>query len=296
MGKLFIILQYLLPHHLLSAVMHRVTRVEWTPFKNYLIRRVISLYNVDMSVAEDENPLNYRSFNAFFTRRIKADQRPIAGDGKIASPVDGTVSQAGYIDQGDIFQAKNHTYTLVELLGGNQHLANEFENGQFATIYLSPRDYHRIHMPCSGKLRQMIHVPGRLFSVNPLTTNEVPRLFARNERVISIFDSEDGPFAVIMVGAIFVSSMDTVWSGTITPLRNRPSTWQYQYSQSSATNTIQLDKGDEMGRFNMGSTVILLFPEQLTTWFEDFVPNASVKMGQPIGSLTKTIPAESEKA
>jgi len=271
-------LQYLLPHHLLSAIMHAITRIEWAPFKNLLIRQVVNMYGVDLSSAREENLQNYPSFNAFFTRQLKADARPVAEGNNVVSPVDGTVSQAGEIIEGRIFQAKQHSYSLTELLGGREHLASEFENGKFATIYLSPRDYHRIHMPADGKLREMIHVPGRLFSVSPETTRVVSRLFARNERLINIFDSEHGPFAVIMVGAIFVSSMDTVWEGTVTPRRQQPTSWDYQQQKKN----IELGKGEEMGRFNMGSTVILLFPENAVNWMDMLTPESALQMGQAI--------------
>lgn len=282
MSRLFIILQYILPHHLLSAVMHAITRVEWVPFKNYIIRRVVELYKVDMSQAKETNSENYVSFNAFFTRELNKDARPITEGNNVVSPVDGKVSQAGDIKNGRIFQAKQHSYSLMELLGGNENLADEFKNGKFSTLYLSPRDYHRIHMPLTGTLRSMIHVPGRLFSVSPLTTREVPRLFARNERLINIFDTDNGPFAVIMVGAIFVSSMDTVWSGTVTPKRLQPTHWGYDQA-----NPITLEKGEEMGRFNMGSTVILLFPENKMNWIDELTPDATVIMGQEVATLNQ---------
>jgi phosphatidylserine decarboxylase len=278
-------LLYLLPHHLLSAIMHTIARIEWAPFKNLLIRRVVDMYDIDLSAAREQNLENYPSFNAFFTRQLKAGVRPVAAGNNIVSPVDGTVSQAGDIVHGRIFQAKQHSYSLAELLGGKEHLATEFENGKFATIYLSPRDYHRIHMPADGRLREMIHVPGRLFSVSPETTRVVSRLFARNERLINIFDSEHGPFAVIMVGAIFVSSMDTVWEGTITPRRLQPTSWNYRQQQRD----IELGKGEEMGRFNMGSTVILLFPENSVNWMELLTPDAKLQMGQSIANTGQAV-------
>jgi phosphatidylserine decarboxylase len=273
----FSFLQYLLPHHLLSALMHAVARIEWPPVKNFIIRKVIANYKVDMSLAVEENPESYPSFNAFFTRQLKADARPLALGSRLVSPVDGTVSQAGDIINSNIFQAKGHTYTLLELLGGNSQLAEEFIDGQFTTIYLSPRDYHRIHMPANGRLRSMYHVPGRLFSVSPQTTRDVPRLFARNERLVNIFDSDQGSFALIMVGAIFVSSMDTVWAGTVTPKRQRPTAWHYESEKD-----INLNKGEEMGRFNMGSTVILLFPKNQVKWNSELVPGKELKMGESI--------------
>jgi phosphatidylserine decarboxylase len=280
MDKLFIALQYILPHHLLSAVMHAITRISWAPFKNYVIRRVVDLYKVEMQDAVEPRPDQYASFNDFFTRALKADARPIAGNNAIACPVDGEVSQLGPISNGRIFQAKKHDYSLLELVGGDQALAAEFTDGQFATIYLSPRDYHRIHMPSSGTLRRMIHIPGRLFSVNRLTTREVPRLFARNERLVCIFDGENGPFAVILVGAIFVSSMETVWSGIVTPKRLQPAVTHYH--QPAA---VTLGKGEEMGRFNMGSTVVLLYPKDTVNWDDKLSSGSAVRMGEQIAAL-----------
>jgi len=277
MDKLFIILQYVIPHHLLSLVMHAITRIQWPPFKNYIIRRVVDIYKVDMQDAIEKRPENYKNFNDFFTRALAPEARPVADDAGICSPVDGHFSQLGKINDGRIFQAKKHDYSLLELVGGNQQLANELSDGSFATIYLSPRDYHRIHMPGKGTLRSMTHVPGRLFSVNRLTTNEVPGLFARNERLVCVFDSDTGPFAVILVGAIFVSSMETVWSGIVTPKRLQPTVTNYQ-----KTDSVELDKGDEMGRFNMGSTVILLYPKNTLSWNEKLYAGSPVKMGENI--------------
>jgi phosphatidylserine decarboxylase len=271
--------QYILPHHALSSVMYKLTRSRNELFKNWLIKYVVRNYNVDMSAAVEEEPTAYPYFNKFFTRPLKPEARPIVkGDHNIACPVDGTVSQAGAIEQGRIFQAKGRDYTLHELLGGNDEWAQAFDKGNFATIYLSPRDYHRIHCPLDGTLKEMIHVPGRLFSVSPATTRVVPRLFARNERVISIFETEFGPMAVILVGAIFVSSMDTVWAGTITPPAGKNiQHWNY------ADRPFSLKKGDEMGRFNMGSTVILLFARNKMQWSQTLQAAQSVQMGQSIG-------------
>ncbi|MCU7844586.1 MAG: archaetidylserine decarboxylase [Candidatus Thiodiazotropha sp. (ex Monitilora ramsayi)] len=282
---LFIGLQYLLPHHLLSRLMHAVTRVEAKGFKNTLIRRVIDWYKVDMSEALESDPSAYRSFNDFFTRALRPDARPVAEEtDKIACPADGTLSQAGDIENGYLFQAKGHDYSLLELLGGDPELSRLFEDGSFATIYLSPRDYHRIHMPYSGKLRKMVHVPGRLFSVNETTCQQVPRLFARNERVISLFETEIGPMAVILVGAIFVSSIDTVWAGTVTPARERIGTWDYM--PNDAPQSIELEKGEEMGRFNMGSTVIVLVGKDRLEWNEAFTAGSTVKVGEAIATTT----------
>ncbi|MCG8099428.1 MAG: archaetidylserine decarboxylase, partial [Candidatus Thiodiazotropha taylori] len=274
----FVALQYLLPHHFLSALMHKLTRIELKPVKDMIIRSIIDWYNVNMQEAMESDPTRYRSFNDFFTRALRPDARPVTQQPhEIASPADGTLSQAGDIESGYLFQAKGHDYALFELLGGDQEMTNLFDEGHFATIYLSPRDYHRLHMPLAGKLRKMVHVPGRLFSVNETTCRKVPRLFARNERVISLFDTEAGPMAMILVGAIFVSSIETVWAGTVTPANQRVSSWDY--NQQQQPETVELEKGEEMGRFNMGSTVILLFGKDAVEWSETFTPGSPVKMG-----------------
>ncbi|MEJ2609395.1 MAG: archaetidylserine decarboxylase [Candidatus Thiodiazotropha sp.] len=279
---LFITLQYLLPHHLLSRLMRSLTRIETKPVKNLMIRKVVKWYQVDMQEALESDPTRYRSFNDFFTRALRPDARPITQQpGEIACPADGALSQAGNIEAGYLFQAKGHDYSLLELLGGNPELAALFKDGNFATIYLSPRDYHRLHMPLDGQLKKMWHVPGRLFSVNETTCQQVPRLFARNERVISLFDTEAGPMAMILVGAIFVSSIETVWAGAITPSDQRVSSWNYTAHSEPAT--IKLKKGEEMGRFNMGSTVILLYAKDAVKWIDDFTAGSPVKMGQAIG-------------
>ena len=283
-NKAFSLIQYLLPHHLLSLVMYWITRSEWRPLKDFIIRKVIGIYDVDMDLASDPEPTNYRSFNDFFTRALNPDARPLAtGKESLVSPVDGTVSQAGQIEDGRIFQAKGHDFTLSELLGGDPKWTSAFAGGSFATIYLSPRDYHRIHMPITGTLKKMTHVPGRLFSVSPSTTRNIPRLFSRNERVVNLFDTEAGPMAVIMVGAIFVSSMDTVWAGTVTPKSRRVASWDYGRKSTAA---IKLGRGAEMGRFNMGSTVILLFGKDAVELSAELQPEAKVQMGQQIGSIT----------
>ncbi len=283
-GRIFALIQYLLPHHLLSKIMYLITRSEWKPFKDIIIRNVINIYDVDMEQAADPDPTHYRSFNDFFTRALRPDARPIAeAKDALISPVDGAVSQAGQISAGRIFQAKGHDFSLDELLGGDEKHTQAFTDGSFVTIYLSPRDYHRIHMPITGTLKKMTHVPGRLFSVNPATTRNIPGLFSRNERVISIFDTDAGPMALIMVGAIFVSSMDTVWAGTITPSSRRPTNWEYGRRNTAA---IKLKRGDEMGRFNMGSTVILLFGKDAVELATELQPETKLQMGQQIGSIT----------
>lgn len=280
--RLFALLLYILPHHLLSELMHWLTRCEWAPLKNLLIKLAINVYKIDMGLAAEPNPAAYPCFNAFFTRALRPDARPLAAEANaVLCPVDGAVSQAGRIEDGRIFQAKGQEYSLEELLGGDKEMTHAFEDGHFATIYLSPRDYHRIHMPLGGSLKQMTHVPGRLFSVSPSTTRTVPRLFSRNERVINLFETEAGPMAVIMVGAIFVASMDTVWAGTVAPGHRRIQNWDYS---GKALAAVDLEQGAEMGRFNMGSTIVLLFGKDAVAWSELLQPGWKLEMGQKIGT------------
>lgn len=261
--------------------MYRITRSQWKPLKSAIIRKIVKSYNVDMSLAADENLDNYPSFNHFFTRELKPHVRPIdPAENAVVSPVDGAVSQLGKIEDGRIFQAKGQDYTLLELLGGDQEWCDKFEDGYFNTIYLSPRDYHRIHTPLDATLKRMTLVPGRLFSVNPGTARTVPRLFSRNERLVNLFETPHGPMAVIFVGAIFVSSMDTVWAGNITPDQRSISTQNY-------TDEVMLKKGDEMGRFNMGSTVVLLFPKDSIEWEKELKEASTVEMGKKIATLQK---------
>jgi phosphatidylserine decarboxylase len=279
---LFVGLQYLLPHHLLSSVVHSIARIELKPVKDLLIRQAVKWYKVDLDEALESDPSQYRSFNDFFTRALRPDARPVSQDDThVVSPADGALSQSGDIESGFLFQAKGHDYSLLELLGGDSKLNRLFEDGNFATIYLSPRDYHRLHMPVSGKLKRMLHVPGRLFSVNATTCEQVPRLFARNERVICLFETDFGPMAMILVGAIFVSSIETVWAGAITPIRQQVSSWDYE--PATTPPNIELNKGEEMGRFNMGSTVILLFGKDRVEWTETLTPGAIVRLGETIG-------------
>ncbi len=247
-------------------------------------------YNVNMSEASNPDLKGYPSFNAFFTRALKPEARPVdESTNSIISPVDGHVSQAGAIKNGRIFQAKGRDYSLIELLGGDTHWAGQFEDGQFTTIYLSPKDYHRIHIPITGRLLKMSHVPGRLFSVNPATARVIPRLFARNERVISYFDTDSGPIALIMVGAIFVASMETTWEGVITPPHGKKIRhWNYEPGNNKENqNVISLNKGQELGRFNMGSTVILLFPKNRIRWNTLMTAGAALKMGQSIADILR---------
>ena len=269
--------QYGLPHHALSSWMSKLTHCTNPVWKNAFIKSIVAMYGVNMEEAKFQNLDHYASFNEFFTRELKAGARPIVQDhGAVACPADGAVSQAGVIQDGKIFQAKGHHFSALELLGGDVGRAEAFKNGAFATIYLSPKDYHRLHMPLTGTLKEMIHIPGRLFSVNAATVNAVPNLFARNERVACIFDTEAGPMALILVGAIFVSSVETVWHGVVTPPSiSEPRTWQYQDAQV-------LEKGAEMGRFNMGSTIIVLFGKDKIRWKDDLKAGSPVRLGANI--------------
>ncbi|NOQ93326.1 MAG: phosphatidylserine decarboxylase [Methylophaga sp.] len=275
--KIATIPQYLIPQHALSVLMHRLTRCEIKWFKNGFIRFITTKYKVDINEAAQTDLDYFPSFNAFFTRELRSGVRPLAkGDAIITSPVDGVISQIGDIKNNQIVQAKGREYSVLELLGGDEGLAKQFEQGQFATIYLSPRDYHRIHMPLSGQLQKMTYIPGKLFSVNPRTARAVPKLFARNERVVTVFETEQGPIVMVLVGAIFVGSMETVWAGKITPPYGKDvQHWEYE-----GEHAITLQKGEEMGRFNMGSTVVMLLPKQMTTFKSDLNAETAVQMGQ----------------
>lgn len=277
--RFYVSVQYLLPHHLLSALMFRVAGVRRRSFKDPLIRAFIRRYRIDMTQARERDPAAYASFNAFFTRPLRPDARPFAASrNALVSPADGALSQLGAINDGRVFQAKGLHCSLPELLGGREDWAQSFAGGEFAAIYLSPRDYHRVHMPVAATLREMIHVPGRLFSVNPVTTASVPRLFGRNERVLCRFDTESGPMVLILVGAIFVGSIETVWAGRVTPTRTRRPTRIY-----TGKTALRLDQGAEMGRFNMGSTVMLLFGPGGVAWEPGLAPGDRLHMGQRIG-------------
>jgi phosphatidylserine decarboxylase len=276
-GRLFAYLQYLLPQHALSRLVLHATRVRQPWFKNALIRGFLRLFAVDMQDAVEPDPLKFASFNEFFTRALKPGTRPIAPAGAIASPVDGAVSECGLIEGDRLLQAKGQHYTLAQLLA-DQPWARRFEGGSFATIYLAPFNYHRIHMPLAGRLTGSWYVPGRLFSVNALTARFVPRLFARNERIVTLFESEAGAFALVLVGALNVGSMATVWAGDITPAAARVVT---QLPPLALT----LDKGAELGRFNMGSTVILLFEPQRARWRAGLQAGVAVRLGETLGTL-----------
>lgn len=278
--RLFIFMQYVLPHHSLSRLIGRLAECEAPWFKNRLIAWFIKRYQVDMSEALLEDPSAYRHFNDFFTRALKADARVFDDAEKaVLSPADGAISQLGEIKSGRIFQAKGHSFSLLELLGGDAERASPFMGGSFSTIYLSPKDYHRVHMPLTGILREMVYIPGRLFSVNQTTAEHVPELFARNERVACIFDTEQGPMAVVLVGAMVVASIETVWAGQITPpLRTLRC---YDYSQA-AQQPITLEKGAELGRFKLGSTAIILFGANHVTWDNHLQATTPVQVGQSL--------------
>jgi phosphatidylserine decarboxylase len=277
-GRLFVWIQYLLPQHALSRLVLAATRVRTRWFKNWTIRGFLKLYRVDMSEAAETDPYRYGSFNEFFTRALKAGARPIAGgDDAIACPVDGCISEAGGIDEDRLLQAKGRYYRLAELLAA-QPWANRFEGGSYATIYLAPFNYHRVHMPLRGQLMDTVYVPGRLFSVNAVTAQHVPGLFARNERVLTLFETAYGQVALVLVGALNVGSMATVWAGDITPAARRAVT------RLPGPPTI-LEKGAELGRFNMGSTVILLFERDRARWRSDVRAGCEVRLGQPLGIL-----------
>lgn len=273
---------YILPHHLISRGVYFLTRLEGRLVAP-AIRLFSRVFKVNLAEAANPDPASYQTFNAFFTRALKADARPIAAQDNNAvfvSPVDGAISQVGAIKEGRIFQAKGHEYSALELLGGNEGHAKPFMNGQFITIYLSPRDYHRIHMPIAGKLTDQVYVPGRLYSVAGHTVRTVPRIFARNERVVALFDTEFGKMAMVLVGAINVAAIETVWDGLITPPNGKSITVKdYQ------DKLIELAKGEEMGRFNMGSTVVLLMEKGDMQWDRDCVADRPVKLGESLAKM-----------
>lgn len=278
--KLYAGIQYLLPHHLLSALVHAFMRIRLAPVKNTQIAIIGGLAGVDWSESKHQSYADFETFNAFFTRELAKGARPLDPDPEsFISPSDGRISHCGRITNDRILQAKGHHFSIRSLLANDPDSA-EFNNGFFHTIYLSPRDYHRVHMPLNGTLQRMIHVPGRVFSVSPATVRQVPNLFARNERVVSLFATPHGPMALALVGAMLVSSMETVWSGVVTPPRGRKIV-RGDWSRRDIT----LRRGDEMGRFNMGSTVILLLPPGAVSSIENFEPGDPILMGQKLGRL-----------
>ena len=259
--------------------MYHLARCQIVWVKDIFIRRVIARYDIDMTEAMQTDITAFANFNAFFTRELQPDCRPIAaGDSTLVSPVDGTISEIGHLGQDGMIRAKCHTYTVLSLLGGDVELAKKFDRGRFVTIYLSPRNYHRVHMPLTGKLQQMRYVPGRLFSVKPRTVSVIPSLFARNERLINVFLTHQGPLAIVMVGAIFVGSMETVWAGQVTP----PTGTAIQNLYYDNEQAMTLQKGEEMGRFNMGSTVVMLLPEQAPEFTSNLTMGMAIKMGQAV--------------
>lgn len=279
--KLFAALQYLTPQHVLSRAAGWLANTEIKSIKDPFTRWFVEKYGVNMLEAKETDYTAYRTFNDFFTRELKEDARPIvAGESSLACPADGAISQLGSIHNGRIFQAKGHDYSLLELVGGNPELAAEFDNGHFATVYLSPKDYHRVHMPIAGTLRSMTYVPGQLFSVNTVTAENVPRLFARNERLVCVFDTAAGPMAMILVGAMIVAGIETVWTGQVTPHRREVRSTNYLDNAP-----IHLEKGEEMGRFKLGSTVIMLFGADQVRWLDALEAESPVQMGEHFGNL-----------
>ena len=275
--RLAVLPQYLLPKKLVTQLAGRFASAELDGVTQAAISRFVAHYGVDMSEAAEPDITRYASFNDFFTRALRAGARPLA-DADYVCPVDGAISQFGAIERDQIFQAKGHHYSTCALLAGDAALAAEFENGQFATIYLSPKDYHRVHMPCAGRLLRMVYVPGDLFSVNPTTVRGVPGLFARNERVVCVFDTARGPFVLVLVGATIVGSMATVWHGVVNqPRPGEIRRWDY------ADKPVELAKGAEMGRFLLGSTVVLLWPHGTLKFNPAWAPGGAVRMGQAMG-------------
>ncbi|MEZ0496413.1 archaetidylserine decarboxylase [Sphingomonas sp. IW22] len=276
--RLKVLLQYMLPKQRLTTFAGRIAAAEGGAMTTRLIRWFVGKYAVDMTEAADADIRSYKSFNDFFSRPLKAGLRPVAA-ADFVCPVDGAISQFGCIDDHHMLQAKGHRFTTTQLVGGDAALAAQFRHGRFANLYLSPKDYHRLHMPCDGKLTRMIYVPGKLFSVNPVTARGVPNLFARNERVVCIFESvEHGPFVMVLVGATIVGSMATVWHGVVNPKRtNKPSEWTY------TERDIVLKKGEEMGRFLLGSTIVMLFRQGAIAFNEDWAPERKVRLAERMG-------------
>jgi phosphatidylserine decarboxylase len=280
--RLLCLPQHLLPQHALSRLVGRLAESRNPLVKDRFIGWFARRYGVDLGEAAQPDPRAYPDFNSFFTRALRPGARPLPEQPRVvACPVDGAVSQAGAATDGRLLQAKGHHYRLEDLLGGDPRLAAPFHGGSFATLYLSPRDYHRIHMPLDGRLTTMLHVPGRLFSVNPLTARGVPGLFARNERVVTLFDTAAGPMAVVLVGAVIVASIETVWAGIVTPPSGREiRRWDYPPGE------VELARGAELGRFRLGSTVIVLFGPDAVTLESNLASGAEVRMGRPLGCLS----------
>lgn len=283
--RLFVALQAPLPHHLLSRLVFRLTRLRARPLVRLSIGLFRRLYRIDLAEAAEPDPGAYPTFNAFFTRALAPGARPVAdGDGAVACPVDGRVSETGTAAGTALLQAKGKPYRLDELLGSAERAA-PFAGGGFATLYLAPRDYHRIHMPLGGRLRETVYVPGRLWAVNPATARTLPRLFNRNERVVAVFDTAAGRMAMVLVGALFVAGIETVWSGLLTPPHRRRI--EVRDHLGPGEPEVTLGRGEEMGRFNMGSTVIVLFEPGRVRWDPAIVPGAAVRMGRRLASLER---------
>jgi phosphatidylserine decarboxylase len=282
-NSLAVLIQHLLPKQILTILAGKFANFQGGQLTTTVIDWFINRYQVNMAEAAESNASTYKTFNSFFTRPLKIGARPLALADFIC-PVDGAISQFGSIEKDQIFQAKGHHYSTAALLGGDEHLALAFENGHFTCLYLSPKDYHRIHMPCDGKLLRMVYIPGALFSVNPTTAQGVPGLFARNERVVCEFESEHGKFVMVLVGATIVGSMSTVWHGVVNPPRSRSiRTWSYENKDTS------LKQGDEMGRFLLGSTVLMLFQKDSIIFNTSWSPTSPVKMGEVMGA-SKLVP------
>jgi phosphatidylserine decarboxylase len=276
--------QYLLPKQALTSFAGRVAGAQGGAMTTRLIRWFVGKYGVNMTEAANSDIASYASFNDFFTRPLRDGMRPLA-PADYVSPVDGAISQFGAIDDHKILQAKGHQFTTAELVGGDQALASHFQHGSFANLYLSPKDYHRIHMPCSGRLTRMIYVPGALFSVNPTTARGVPGLFARNERVVCVFENEEiGPFVMVLVGATIVGSMATVWHGVVNPPR-KPEICEWTYD----TQPVVLEKGEEMGRFLLGSTVVMLFKKDTICFNRAWAPERPVRLGEMMGNRPELV-------
>ncbi|HNA52471.1 MAG TPA: archaetidylserine decarboxylase [Mycobacterium sp.] len=288
--RLAVALQYALPKRLLTQLAGKLAGLEGGKATTAVIRWFAKRYGVNMAEAANADPASYASFNQFFTRPLREGVRLIA-DADFVCPVDGAISQFGPIEFDQVFQAKGHFYSTTALVGGDRALAARFENGDFATIYLSPRDYHRIHMPCAGRLVQMIYVPGELFSVNPATARGVPGLFARNERVVCVFEGEFGPFVMVLVGATIVGSMATVWHGVVNPPR-RPDIAKRSYAEGE----VMLDKGAEMGRFLLGSKMVMAFPKDVLRFGSDWAPGGPVRMGEPMARAKSGAPSDGAPA
>ncbi len=279
--RLAVLPQYLIPKQALTVLAGKLAGARAGGLTTGVIRWFVGRYGVNMAEAANPDIASYPSFNEFFTRPLKPGARPLA-DADYLCPVDGAISQFGRIQRDQIFQAKGHSYSTTALLGGDRDLALWFHDGEFATLYLSPRDYHRIHMPCDGRLTRMIYIPGALFSVNPTTARGVPGLFARNERVVCVFENDDGPFVLTLVGATIVGSMATVWHGQINPPRpGKIKEWDY------APGQVQLKKGDEMVRFLLGSTVVMLFPKSRLVFTPDWAPARPIRMGEAMGTQAR---------